>query len=50
MPLLYLTLSLASSKLSATKYTGWYSVMGYFWRLVLAGSKGRIWGLSDKQY
>jgi len=47
---MYLTLSLASSKLSATKYTGWNSVMGYFCRLVFSGSNGWSWGLSVKQY
>lgn len=29
---------------------GWYSVIGYFWRLVLSGSKGISLGLSVRQY
>lgn len=29
---------------------GWYSVIGYFCRLVLLGSKGNTWGLSVRQY
>lgn len=29
---------------------GWNSVIGYFWRLVFAGSNGWILGLSVKQY
>lgn len=29
---------------------GWYSVIGYFCRLVLLGSKGSTWGLSVRQY
>lgn len=29
---------------------GWYSVIGYFCRLVLLGSKGSTWGFSVRQY
>lgn len=45
-----MTFSLASWKLLDTKYTGCISVMGYFWTQVLAGSKGRTSGLSERQY
>ena len=46
----YIIFSLAFSKLSATKYRGWYSVIGYFWTAVLKGSNGFSSGLPLKLY
>lgn len=46
----YSIFSLPSSKSSATKYTGWYSVIGYFCKAVLAGSKGRSSGFPLRAY
>lgn len=50
MILSYIIFSLASSKLSASKYTGWYSVIGYFCSHVLDGSKGFTSAFPSKQY
>ena len=46
----YMIFILADSKLSARKYTGCISVMGYFCRPVLNGSRGNTSGLSERQY
>lgn len=46
----HMSWSLTSSKLSATKYVGWYSVIGYGVLPVTSGLNGLSAGLPDSEY